>query len=316
MDNILLTDLSALSWQAFYSNLDNMDIDDVESAILESILNYIKQYGKKFNTNNIVVCCDSPKSLRKEIYPEYKEKRKTARQEKSEEEQELQKAMLQFLPELKRILFKIGFKNILEQEGYEADDIFASIVYNDILSHYTLITADEDLFQCLRSNIDMYSPMKQKLYTYHSFIDEFNFEPQNWWKIKALAGCTSDNIIGVKGVSDKNGAKTAVKFFNKELNKTSKIYQKIHLQESKDLYKSNIPLVKLPYKGCNKFEIVENRFNKKAFLNICDEYQLPFSNDELLEDWREFFLGYSQNTKRKLFINNKKRLKLKRNKKA
>ena len=291
MENIVLTDLSAMSYQAFFSNLNTMDTDDVEATILEAVLSYIKQYGNKFGTNNIVITCDSPKSFRKDIYPAYKEKRKTARAEKSEEEKEMQRAMLAFLPTLKSILKHIGFNNVLEQWGLESDDIMASITKNDVLSHYVVITADEDLFQIIKSNVDMYSPMKQKLYTYTNFIDEFNFEPQNWWKVKALAGCTSDNVIGVKGVSDKKGAKTAVKFFNKTLKETSKIYQTIHTDETKQLYRHNVPLVKLPYKGCNNFELVNNRFNKKEFLSICEEYELPYNKGDLLEDWKCFFLG-------------------------
>ena len=306
MEHYLLTDLSSINWTAFYAN-KNMDIKDVKSCVLESILFYIKKYGIMFETNNIIFCCDSLYNIRKEIYPQYKEHRKQIREEKTEEELKLQKELYKFIPEIKIILKRIGFLNVFEISGFEADDIVASITNNDLLNKFTILSSDADLFQCLKGNVDMYSTSKQKLYTYHSFVDEFDFEPQNWWKIKALAGCTSDNITGLKGLTDKNGAKTAVKFFNKTLNKDSKIYQKINTKETIELYKKNIPLVKLPMKGCTIPVIEENRFSKKEFVNICKEYLLPYKEESLLKQWENFFLGnfYNKNINN-IYKNHKK----------
>lgn len=61
--------------------------------------------------------------------------------------------------------------------------------------------------------------------------------------MKALAGCTGDNVKGISGV----GEITAAKWFAGTLNPTSKAYQDIN--DQLEVHNDNLPLVRLPFPG-------------------------------------------------------------------
>ena len=75
--------------------------------------------------------------------------------------------------------------------------------------------------------------------------------------MKAISGCSSDNITGIKGV----GEKTAIKYLLGELKETTKTYKAIE-EQKEELWKKNGKLTKLPLEGTKVFEIKEDKVSK------------------------------------------------------
>ena len=103
------------------------------------------------------------------------------------------------------------------------------------------MSTDNDLFQLLRDNVSMLINNKKPLYTKAKFEQEHQISVHQWSAVKAISGCDSDGIIGVKGV----GEKTAIKYLCYELNKTSKAYKEI--EGNPELVALNFNLTHLPF---------------------------------------------------------------------
>ena len=123
--------------------LGDLSHDDVATGVIYGFLGRVLSLGTLFETNEIVFCWDSKKSYRKKLFPDYKKR------DLKPEEIEDRRVMMEQLTKLRReILPKVGFNDNHIQVGCESDDIMASIVFGK-LGDFIIITADEDLFQCL-----------------------------------------------------------------------------------------------------------------------------------------------------------------------
>lgn len=221
----------------------------------------------RFDTNRFVFCFDYGESRRCDDLECYKQNRK--KNPRPEEELLEHKAIKKQIHQLRTsTLYKLGFRNILFQGGYEADDIIASVVQNSIAyeDEAIIVSSDSDLLQLLESNrVLMYNPAKKKITNAKSFRQEWGIPPCFWADVKAMAGCTSDNIPGIRGV----GEKTACKYLAGKLDSTSKKYKSI--TDNVEITTRNLRLVKLPYKGVGEFELQDDKPNRKAWKEITGE---------------------------------------------
>jgi DNA polymerase-1 len=205
---------------------------------------------ERFQTKKLIFCFDSRHSKRKEIYPPYKAKRNKYRPEEDPKEVE---AFHKQVRQLRReILPGLGFKNVFIQKGYEADDLIASICQASSPDQdYIIITADEDFYQCLRGHISIYNPKQKAQLTLQKFYRIYSIKPQQWVLVKAMAGCTSDNIPGILRV----GESKSLEYLRGELKKTNEkgqwngYYLKIKKGIETEEYKTFLKLVKLPFEG-------------------------------------------------------------------
>jgi DNA polymerase I len=268
--------------------------EDKSTGVIFGFLYQIMTLGKLFEYPRFIFCWDSEKhpSYREMIYPEYKKK---AHKDDPEMIELLQIGKPQFRELRTNILPKIGFKNNFIQTALEADDIIAilatSIHYtNQVgkilqdgvpLSNITIVSSDGDLLQCLSKDVDIYSPHSKKMITKESFMKEYGIEPSDWKYVKAMAGCDSDNVKGVKGV----GEITAIKFIKDALKGSSSAFQSI-AKESK-LIKFNEQLVFLPHEKTVVPQIVEDKFDLREFENIClDLGMRSFLKQEAWQQWK------------------------------
>jgi len=88
--------------------------------------------------------------------------------------------------------------------GYEADDVLNT--YADYVNrhkgHAVIISSDQDFFQCLSDNVDVYDPRSHDLWTRQRFEREFSYSPNLWvdkGAIEGEVGASKDNIFGVDG---------------------------------------------------------------------------------------------------------------------
>jgi 5'-3' exonuclease len=136
-----------------------------ENLLRHMILNTIRMYRQKFKKyGEVVIVADAGGNWRKEVYPEYKIKRKQNREESKIDWDEAFRIINMVLSELKEYF---PYK-VIHQWGCEADDAIAEIVkwtqefgnYEEVM----IVSADKDFKQLQKyNNVHQYSPMTKKL---------------------------------------------------------------------------------------------------------------------------------------------------------
>ncbi|MDP3729977.1 MAG: DNA polymerase I [Candidatus Omnitrophota bacterium] len=96
---------------------------------------------------------------------------------------------------------------IYEMQGYEADDVLATLAKKaeDKDIETFIVTGDKDALQLVDSHIKIYSTHKEGLvYDAHKVKEIYGVAPDRMTDIMALMGDASDNIPGVKGIGEKS----------------------------------------------------------------------------------------------------------------
>ena len=279
----ILVDGRALCYASMFWALNRFsDWKDIKGAILYCFLVKLEAASKAFRTNRFIFCWDSETSLRKQLYPEYKAKRK--------HDEETEQYIEFFAVIQKEILPRIGFTNNLCIDGYEADDIIASIAKNENKMPLVIYSEDSDLYQCLKPNVCMMSvkrascEAKPSIMTPSRFVDMADVfggvETSQWADVKAIAGCKTDNVEGIRGV----GYITAAKYLLGKL----KGNKKALIDNSKDTIEFTGKLVRLPFAGTpDKFDIQADSFDRNAFLKILQNYGMEVMLNRIF--WDKFF---------------------------
>jgi DNA polymerase-1 len=100
----------------------------------------------------------------------------------------------------------------LETEGYEADDIIATLAREAVKAggSCTIISSDKDLMQLVGPGIDMFDPMKTRAIGPDEVMEKFGVPPNRVIDVQSLAGDSVDNVPGAPGI----GLKTAALLIN------------------------------------------------------------------------------------------------------
>jgi DNA polymerase-1 len=142
-------------------------------------------------------CFDTARNtFRGELFPAYKANR-------LEPEPDLQ---VQF-PYVRRLIAALEIP-CLDLEGYEADDILATLAHRYELEgrDVVLVTGDKDLMQCVTDHVWLYDPMRDQEIRRPEVVEKFGVGPESVADVLGLMGDTSDNIPGVKGVGPKTAS--------------------------------------------------------------------------------------------------------------
>ena len=121
------------------------------------------------------------------------------------------------MPIIKDVLRAMNIE-ILELEGYEADDIIGTVAQEaeKAMIQPLIITGDKDALQLVSertrviitkkgiTDFELYDPAKMK--------ERYNLTPKQFIDLKGLMGDSSDNIPGIPGVGEKTGIKLLEQF--------------------------------------------------------------------------------------------------------
>ena len=142
-----------------------------------------------------VVFDKSGVTFRNEIYPDYKANRPPAPEE-----------LVPQFPLVREVTraFRIP---TLELDGYEADDIIATLATRAAEQglETVIVSSDKDLMQLVGPTCTMLDTMKDVRYGPAEVVDKMGVRPDQIVDLLALMGDSVDNIPGVRGI----GAKTA-----------------------------------------------------------------------------------------------------------
>ncbi|MEL7166843.1 MAG: DNA polymerase, partial [Pseudomonadota bacterium] len=99
-----------------------------------------------------------------------------------------------------------------EKEGYEADDIIATLAVQarEAGGRVTIISSDKDLMQLVGDGVEMLDAMKNRRIDREGVFEKFGVYPERVVDVQALAGDSVDNVPGAPGI----GIKTAALLIN------------------------------------------------------------------------------------------------------
>ena len=143
-------------------------------------------------------------TFRHKEYKEYKAKRVKQPQELYDQ--------LYLIKDLLRAM-KI---KIYEREGFEADDVIATLAQTSLKTENVILTGDMDTLQLINNNTKIYSLHKgiSDIFVYDDAAvkERYGLLPSQMIDYKALRGDPSDNILGVKGIGEKTATDLIQKF--------------------------------------------------------------------------------------------------------
>lgn len=192
----------------FYRNFHGMpemkDSKGRPTNIIKALTTLIKEIEEK-EPDYVIFANEgtSIKNVRKNIFPAYKENRNPTPPDLKTQ-----------IPICLDLLKKMGI-SVIEEEGYEADDIICSYAEAFSKEGATVIvmSTDKDLYQILKdreSNISIFDPNKKEYITEQHCINKFGVTFNKCLMVQAIMGDTSDNVPGIKGI----GVKTASELIN------------------------------------------------------------------------------------------------------
>ena len=101
----------------------------------------------------------------------------------------------------------------VEMAGYEADDLIATYarLAREAGARCTIISSDKDLMQLVvDGKVELLDTMKNKRIASAEVLEKFGVGPDKVVQVQALAGDSTDNVPGVRGI----GIKTAAELIN------------------------------------------------------------------------------------------------------
>ena len=96
----------------------------------------------------------------------------------------------------------------IEIEGYEADDIIATLACRarEAGGTVTILSSDKDLMQLVGDGVEMLDPMKNRRIGVAEVEEKFGVGPDRVVDVQALAGDSVDNVPGAPGIGLKTAA--------------------------------------------------------------------------------------------------------------
>jgi len=217
MKTITIIDTFAFFFRAYFALPPLKNREGFPTGLLTGFVNFIHQLQKEHATDYIVFALDSKgPTFRDTIYEEYKANRPTPPED-----------LMKQLPIAIEWVEKMGFASI-SKEGYEADDVIASICRcsreQGLIAK--IVSSDKDLYQLIDdSRVFIYDWVKKSVVDEKGCMEKFGIAPRYFVDFQALVGDSSDNVPGVPGI----GPKTASKLIS-EYHTLENLYE--HIEEA------------------------------------------------------------------------------------
>ena len=199
MKTLYLWDGSAFIYRSFFALPPLSTKDGFPTGAIYGFIRAIFALLKSEKPSYFVIAFDHPApTKREEKYSEYKAKRP-----KMPDPLKVQ------IPYIKKLVSLMGI-NLMELEGYEADDLIGSLALKalDMSFNVKVYTPDKDMLQIVKDDvITVINPMNGEVINEKKVLEKFGVPPHQIPDYLALVGDKVDNVEGVRGV----GPKTAIK---------------------------------------------------------------------------------------------------------
>jgi DNA polymerase-1 len=205
---VLLLDGHSLAFRAFFALPDTLitSSGQVTNAVYGFTAMLIKLLADE-RPQGVVVCFDKGvPQFRVDRYSEYKAGRA-----------ETPDLFRQQLPLIREVLTCLRIP-MIELEGYEADDLLATLTKHcrEKGCEVVVVTGDRDILQLVRDGVFVIMTRRGISdvirYDASTVVERYGVTPEKWTDFVALKGESSDNLPGVPGVGDKTAAQLINKY--------------------------------------------------------------------------------------------------------
>ncbi len=190
---LFLIDANALCYRAYYAIKGLTTSKGQATNAVYGFINTLRKILREYNPKYAAICFDvGKKTHRQQKFAAYKIQRPPMPDD-----------LVSQIPIIKEVVQAYNLP-IFELEGFEADDVIATIAeqasQNDV--DVVIVTDDKDMFQLVGDHVKVYSVRKDQLLDYAAVKEQLGINPESIVDFIALAGDQVDNIPGVKGIGE------------------------------------------------------------------------------------------------------------------
>jgi DNA polymerase-1 len=200
---LALIDGNSVAYRAFYALPE--DLATKSGQVTNAVFGFTRmliRLLKDYHPDGIAVAWDvSRQTFRTESYPEYKAQRERAPDHFRSQ-----------LPLMDEVLQTLNITQ-LREEGFEADDIIATLTRNGVAAGWEvlIVTGDRDAFQLIEGPVKVVYTRRgisDIVLADEEYVEEkYGIRPDQYVEYAALRGDTSDNLPGVPGVGEKTASR-------------------------------------------------------------------------------------------------------------
>jgi DNA polymerase I len=204
---LFLIDGNSLAYRAFFALPESIGTSDGRPTnAIYGLASMLVKIIDEHAPAGVVVAWDAGMSGREVTYDLYKAQRKPRPDLLREQ-----------WPHLMPLVEAFGYTNV-KVEGYEADDVIASLVRRarEEGIPVMVVTGDRDAYQLVDEGVRVMSTSRgiteTKVYDAEAVLERYGVAPDLITDLMGLRGDTSDNIPGVPGIGEKTAAQLLQQF--------------------------------------------------------------------------------------------------------
>lgn len=197
MQTITLIDTFGFLFRSYFALPPLKNKDGFPTGLLMGFANLLINLHKDRKGGYLVFALEGRDNKRKAFFSDYKSTR-----------QDIPEDLALQLPIALGWIKKMGFVSV-EVEGYEADDVIASLSNTAVSQglNVEILSHDKDLYQLISDKVSLFDPIKKIPIKKEGCFHKFGVYPENFIDYQSLIGDSIDNVPGINGI----GAKTAQK---------------------------------------------------------------------------------------------------------
>jgi DNA polymerase-1 len=274
---LFLIDGNSLAYRAFFALPESIGTSDGRPTnAIYGLASMLVKIIDEHHPQGVVVAWDAGMSGREVTYDLYKAQRKSRPDLLREQ-----------WPNLMPLVEAFGYTNV-RVEGYEADDVIASLVKQAREGgiEVMVVTGDRDAYQLVAEGVRVMSTSRgiteTKIYDREAVIERYGVAPEQVTDLMGLRGDTSDNIPGVPGIGEKTASQLLQQFGSLEtvlesIDEISGAKRKQNLVEHADDARMSKQLATLQYEietGVDLTEAMSSEPDRGALREFMREFEL------------------------------------------
>jgi DNA polymerase-1 len=188
---LFLIDAHALCYRSYYAIRDLTNSRGQATNAVYGFVTTVRKILKEYQPSYVGICFDvGAKTHRQEKFAAYKIQRPR-----------MPDSLVSQIPLIKAVVEALRVP-IFEAQGYEADDVIATMtkLFRDKGLEIVIVSDDKDMYQLVDKGIKILSMKKNAFLDREAIREHMGFDPQYIPDYIGLAGDATDNIPGVQGI--------------------------------------------------------------------------------------------------------------------
>jgi DNA polymerase-1 len=283
---LFLIDGNSLAYRAFFALPESIGTSDGRPTnAIYGLASMLVKIIDEHHPQGVIVAWDAGMSGREVTYDLYKAGRKPRPDLLREQ-----------WPHLMPLVEAFGYTNV-KVEGYEADDVIASLVRQarEEGIEVMVVTGDRDAYQLVAEGVRVMSTSRgiteTKIYDREAVVERYGVAPELITDLMGLRGDTSDNIPGIPGIGEKTATQLLQEFGSLEqvldsVDKVSGAKRKQNLVEHAEDARMSKQLATLQYDietGVDLAAAMESEPDRATLRDFMREFELRAVMERLEE---------------------------------